>query len=61
MRRAAAARPAQACGSDIGAASPTGGAEVDQTILILRRDGDDLLPVITLRGDGTEIRHLPGR
>ncbi len=29
--------------------------------VILRRDGDDLLPVITLRSDGTEIRHQPGR
>ena len=27
--------------------------------VILRRDGDDLLPVITLRSDGTEIRHQP--
>lgn len=27
--------------------------------VILRRDGDDLLPVITLRGDGTEIRQQP--
>ncbi len=29
--------------------------------VILRRDGDDLLPVITLRGNGTEIRHQPGK
>jgi hypothetical protein len=28
--------------------------------VILRRNGDDLLPVITLRSDGTEIRHQPG-
>lgn len=27
--------------------------------VILRRDGDDLLPVITLRSDGTEIRYQP--
>jgi hypothetical protein len=27
----------------------------------LARDGDGLLAVITLRGDGTEIRHLLGR
>ncbi len=29
--------------------------------VILRRDGADLLPVITLRSDGTEIRHQPGK
>jgi hypothetical protein len=29
--------------------------------VILRRHGDDLLPVITLRSDGTEIRHQPGK
>lgn len=29
--------------------------------VILRREGHDLLPVMTLRGDGTEIRHEPGQ
>jgi len=27
--------------------------------VILRRDGNELLPVITLRSDGTEIRYQP--
>ena len=27
--------------------------------VILRRDGDELLPVITLRRNGTEIQHQP--
>ena len=36
-------------------------AEVIGPGMILRRDVDDLLPVVTIRSDGTEIRHQHGK
>jgi hypothetical protein len=49
-----------------GRSSPTARREYLEAVVIgpgviVRRDGDDLLPVITLRSDGTEIRHQPSK